>query len=756
MVVYDISDRSNPIQISSLALGQVDNEKSKDAVLSSNDKTIFLAFDKSFYVVDVSAPASPVLIKRISHNGAYGRYIAMSPDDSRLYVSGRGQFDTTDLSNPRFINSVFANEVSQDGESLFTFGGTSVGVHRFLNFMSELSETVSVQVDAVNDIPLLDAISNITTSEDASQQIINLSGVNAGGGETQQLRVTATSGDADLIPDPSVTYTPSESTGSLAFTPVADQHGTATITVTVEDGGLDDDLSTPGDNETFSRTFDVTVDPVNDAPLLDVISDITINEDASQQTINLSGINAGGGETQSLRVTATSSDADLIPDPSVTYTSSGSTGILAFTPVADQHGTATITVTVEDGGLDNNLATPGDNETFSRTFDVTVDPVNDAPLLDVISDITINEDASQQIINLSGVNAGGGETQSLRVTATSSDADLIPDPSVTYTSSGSTGILAFTPVADQHGTATITVTVEDGGLDNNLATPGDNASLSRSFNVTVNPVNDTPTLNIIGDVVVDEDSGEYTVQLSGIADGDSGSQPLRVTATSSGEVPTAFDNNTGNPSSFAAVISDAFVAYSSPNNHGSVRFSPEPNMSGNATITVTVEDGGLDNNLDTANDNLSTTRTFNVAVDPVNDVPTLDPISHVTIPEDSLEHTVMLTGVSDGEVIEAFVVQPNGNAISGGQGIYFDASSSNASLITTRLPLYGDEAAYIDSPYEPGKWYEWSPEILSWDDARAEANRRGGQLATITSREEKGFFARLDTIRKITVAGTRW
>ena len=56
--------------------------------------------------------------------------------------------------------------------------------------------------------------------------------------------------------------------------------------------------------ETFSQAFGVTVDPVNDAPLLDVIGDVTINEDASQQTINLSGINAGGGETQSLRATA--------------------------------------------------------------------------------------------------------------------------------------------------------------------------------------------------------------------------------------------------------------------------------------------------------------------------------------------------------------------------------------------------------------------------------------------------------------------
>ena len=40
---------------------------------------------------------------------------------------------------------------------------------------------------------------------------------------------------------------------------------------------------------------------------------------------------------------------------------------LKFTPVADQFGTATITVTVEDGGLDNDLGTPDDNGVINRT-----------------------------------------------------------------------------------------------------------------------------------------------------------------------------------------------------------------------------------------------------------------------------------------------------------------------------------------------------------------------------------------------------
>ena len=111
-------------------------------------------------------------------------------------------------------------------------------------------------------------------------------------------------------------------------------------------------------------------DVVNDLPAVDAIADPTIDEDDSEQTVNLTGISAGGGEAQPLRVTAASNNRDLVPDPAVTYTSPAPTGSLQYTPVADQSGTATITVTVEDGGLDGDLDTAADNATFSREFTV--------------------------------------------------------------------------------------------------------------------------------------------------------------------------------------------------------------------------------------------------------------------------------------------------------------------------------------------------------------------------------------------------
>src|SRR5207249_4785515 len=134
--------------------------------------------------------------------------------------------------------------------------------------------------------------------------------------------------------------------------------GSATITVTVNDGG--------GVNGQFSQSFVVTVDSVNDAPTLSAISSVTTHEDAGPSVVTLLGIGAGDDETDTLTVTALSSNTALVPNPTVTYTSPDASGTLSFTPVGGANGTATITVTVNDG--------QGVNNTAVQSFTVTVDP----------------------------------------------------------------------------------------------------------------------------------------------------------------------------------------------------------------------------------------------------------------------------------------------------------------------------------------------------------------------------------------------
>ncbi|MEI7699809.1 MAG: hypothetical protein WCK86_08445, partial [Planctomycetia bacterium] len=129
--------------------------------------------------------------------------------------------------------------------------------------------------------PTLDTLYDVTLAEDAAEKSVPLTGITDGDGGIQPLRVTALSGNTSLIAAPSIDYTSPDSTGTLRFTPVADKAGLTTITVTVEDGGADRDLSTATDNEKFIRSFNVTVTPVNDAPTMTAPASFTVTEDVA-------------------------------------------------------------------------------------------------------------------------------------------------------------------------------------------------------------------------------------------------------------------------------------------------------------------------------------------------------------------------------------------------------------------------------------------------------------------------------------------
>ena len=263
------------------------------------------------------------------------------------------------------------------------------------------------------------------------------------------------------------------------------------MTVTVTDPGLDNNFATPGDNLTVTRTFTVTVAEVNDPPTLDGIADpVAINEDAGQQTVNLAGITAGSGETQPLQVTATSNNTSLIPNPTVTYTTANATGSLAYTPVANAFGTAVVTVTVTDGGVDGNLATAGDNGIFTRTFTVTVNPVNDAPSFAASNPPTVLEDAGLQTVpswatfSAGPASEAGQTVLSYTVSNVSNPVLFSALPAVAVS-----GTLTYTPADNAFGSSTFDVVVQDsGGVDNS----GDDTSDAQTFTITVTPVNDAP------------------------------------------------------------------------------------------------------------------------------------------------------------------------------------------------------------------------------------------------------------------------
>lgn len=159
------------------------------------------------------------------------------------------------------------------------------------------------------------------------------------------------------------TYTNSVSAGTnLAVTvsnPVQGRTYYCAATAT-DTYGLESDYSS-------EVTITIPVPLTNQPPTLNALANITIDEDASLQTVNLSGITSGAtNESQTLTITASSNNTNLIPTPAVSYTSPNATGSITFTPVANANGWVTITVRVNDGGASDNVV--------SRTFTVTVNP----------------------------------------------------------------------------------------------------------------------------------------------------------------------------------------------------------------------------------------------------------------------------------------------------------------------------------------------------------------------------------------------
>jgi hypothetical protein len=302
--------------------------------------------------------------------------------------------------------------------------------------------------------PSISAIANQMINEDTAAALA----FTVGDAETpaSSLIVSALCSNPALVPTSNIVFAGSGANRVVTVIPSANKFGTATITLTVTDG----------DGTTSSQSFLVTVVPVNDQPTLDPIPNRSVAENSGAQTVTLTGISSGSAdENQTLTATALSSLPSVIPNPVVTYTSPNSTGSLTFTPVPGTNGTATITVSVNDGSSTNNIV--------SRSFLVTVNPLT-SPTISPIADQTIAEDT------LSGplafiVRDRETPASSLIVSTHSSNPTLVPPANILIGGSGTNRIVTVIPAPNTFGMANITLTVSDSS----------GATASSTFSLTV-------------------------------------------------------------------------------------------------------------------------------------------------------------------------------------------------------------------------------------------------------------------------------
>ena len=403
-----------------------------------------------------------------------------------------------------------------------------------------------VTVSPVNDPPVISNIPDQTIDEDTATGPLPFTVTDIDSSQTA-ITVSASADNKTLVPDSAIALGGGPNGRTITITPASNENGSALITIIASDG-----------QATSSKRFVLTVNPVNDPPTINRLVNLTLNEDDPAQTVALAGISFGQpNENQTLTVTATSDNPALITNPTVNYTSPNATGFLSFAPAPNAHGQATITVTVNDGGSANNTA--------SAIFFILVNPVDDPPTLDPISNVTIDENAPTQLVNLTGISSGASdENQTLIVTAASDSAAVIPNPAVNYTSPNSTGTLLITPVPNANGSASITVTVNDGS----------NNTTSRTFRVIVNPVNHAPTISDIPNQAVDQDTSLAPVAFT-VDDIDNSPAALIVTAKSGNQT----------------LVPDANISLGGAGANRTIAIRPASGQSGNTIIIVEVSDG---------------------------------------------------------------------------------------------------------------------------------------------------------------------
>ncbi|WP_042775672.1 tandem-95 repeat protein, partial [Vibrio parahaemolyticus] len=365
-----------------------------------------------------------------------------------------------------------------DGKLVFTpaenFHGDAEITYTITDGALTDQATVNVTVNAVNDTPVVESsIAAQTLAEDFTPYTIDLN--------------TAFS-DVDNV-DGELTFSVSGNSniqvaivnGIATFTPTADWNGSEALTFTATDPS----------GESVSQTVNFTV-----APVADIVADSARVVEDTPTIIKVLGNDTFEGTDKVVSLDTNNGPANgtvsVNPDGSVTYT-----------PNDNYHGTDSFTYIVTSGGVSE-----------STTVSVDVTPVNDAPVAKDDTAIT-DEDTPVTIDvlpNDTDIDGDKLSIQSATVPEAQGKVEIVD------------GKLVFTPAENFNGDAEITYTVTDGELT-------DEAKVA----VTVNPVNDAPTIKVDAVESITEDAVSTDTVLATLT--------VRDTDTPEDQLTVSLENN---------------------------------------------------------------------------------------------------------------------------------------------------------------------------------------------------------------------
>ncbi len=374
--------------------------------------------------------------------------------------------------DPSAVDEEFAPAAGENGGSSLQTSATIVRDGTEL-LASTSFETIGIeslglsqtQVLALNDL----FRSNLQTSADSTDKPlattpVTLDAIEEDGGSiiitTEELLSNVDDEDKDTLSVENLIIDKGNGTlvdngdGTWTFTPQIDDDTEVSFTFDIID---DEDLVVSG-----SANLDIL--PINDAPNAE--NDVITTEEDTAVTIDVlvndSDVEGDALSIQSASVPSEQGSVDIVD------------GKLVFTPAENFNGEATITYIVTDGDL-----------TDEAKVTVTVTPVNDSPV--AVDDTTsIQEDTAVTIDVLTNDTDVDGDKLSIESASVPKEQGTVEVVD---------GKLVFTPVENFNGDAEITYIVTDGQLT-------DEAKVT----VTVNPVNDAPTIKVDAVESITEDA----------------------------------------------------------------------------------------------------------------------------------------------------------------------------------------------------------------------------------------------------------
>ena len=534
-------------------------------------------------------------------------------------VSSSGTLDYTPAAN--------ANGSATVSVQIHDNGGTANG-----GIDTSAFQTFTVTVNAVNDVPSFTKGADQNVNEDAGPQSVSgwATAISAGPANEsgQTVNFVVSNNNAGLFStQPAVA-----ANGTLTYTPAANANSSATVSVLIHDNG---GTANGGVDTSAAQTFTITVNAVNDAPSFTKGADQIVNEDAGAQSVSgwATATSPGpadeSGQTVNFLV-SNDNNALFSAQPAI-----AANGTLSYTPAANANGSATLSVQIQDNG---GTANGGVDTSAAQTFTITVNAVNDAPVLDLNgasagidtsanftegdTPVTLAPSLVLSDVDSTNMSAAAitlrtqpGGTVPIDGSAEILDGDMLGACAfqTTFSYNSTTGVLTIIGSASiasyQACLRTITYENTSQNPSTNTRTADfqvfDSSGLGNSpvpvATITVNAVNDAPVA-ASDSYSTNEDTNLSTTATTGVLNNDT-------------DVDTPHSSLTA-----VLVAGPSHAASFTLNADGSFSYTPAPNYNGSDSFTYKANDGSLNSNI----------ATVSLTVYAVNDAPVCSNVSLTT------------------------------------------------------------------------------------------------------------------------------